>query len=288
MGYRSCLAEGLLDGRTIIVTGGGSGLGRCTAHELASLGAHVVITGRRADKLEAVQGEIREDGGRCETRAFDIREEDAVRAAVREIAGAHGRIDALVNNAGGQFMSDLEAISAKGFDTVLRTNLSGGFLMMREVFDVSMKAHGGAIVNITADQLGGMPGMGHSGAARAGMENLTKTAAWEWGPYGVRVNCVAPGWIHSSGLDTYPEDQKARILSYGEGAPLKRLGAEWEVSAAIAFLVGPAASYITGTTLRVDGGGSLGAPHVTYPLRDAGVGNAMPENRFHRSADPRG
>lgn len=289
LSYRSCFKPDLLRDQTIVVTGGGSGLGRCMAHELAALGARVVITGRTQAKLDTVQSEIVEDGGVCATSAFDIRDEEAVRSQIASIVDEYGRIDGLVNNAGGQFPSDLEAISGKGFDAVLRTNLSGGFLMMREVFNASMREHGGSIVNITADNLNGMPGMAHSGAARAGMENLTKTAAWEWGPYGVRVNCVAPGWIRSSGLETYPEDYKQQILGYGAKTPLKRLGAEWEVSAAVAFLIGPASSFITGTTIRVDAGGSMGAPHATYPLRGKDEEDRdPPPNRFHRSNDPRG
>jgi citronellol/citronellal dehydrogenase len=198
LGYRSILRDGCFAGEVHIVTGGGSGIGRCVAHELASLGAHVVITGRKQDKLDRVLAEIAEDGGRAEAHAFDIRDEEAVGAAVTAIVTKHGRIHGLVNNAGGQFPSPLEAISKKGFEAVVANNLTGGFLVMREVFRQSMQAHGGAIVNMAADMWRGMPGMAHSGAARAGMVNLTKTAAYEWGPAGVRVNCVAPGWVASS------------------------------------------------------------------------------------------
>ena len=190
--YRSVFRPGLFDGRVAWVTGGGSGIGRCTAHELAALGATVVVSGRSADKLERVAAVIAEDVGRCETLAFDIRDEDAVKAGVADVVARHGRIDALVNNAGGQFPSPAMAISKKGFEAVVANNLTGGFLMMREVFVQSMQDHGGAIVNMTADFRNGMPGMAHSGAARAGMDNLTKSAAFEWAHAGVRVNAVAP------------------------------------------------------------------------------------------------
>ncbi|HTV67128.1 MAG TPA: SDR family NAD(P)-dependent oxidoreductase, partial [Rhizobiaceae bacterium] len=203
MPYRSILRENCFSGEVHVVTGGGSGIGRCIAHELASLGAHVIITGRKQEKLDAVQAEIAEDGGSAEVRAFDIRDEEAVKAAVAAIVARNGRIHGLVNNAGGQFPAPMAAISKKGFEAVVANNLTGGFLVMREIFEQSMKTHGGAIVNMAADMWRGMPGMAHSGAARAGMVNLTKTAAYEWAHAGVRVNCVAPGWIASSGMDTY-------------------------------------------------------------------------------------
>src|SRR5262245_34082439 len=202
MPYRSVFRPDLFRDRTIVVTGGGSGIGRCTAHELAALGAHVVLVGRKPERLAAVEAEIREDGGQVSHHVCDIREEAKVIETVKAIVVARGRIDALVNNAGGQFPSPLALINQKGFETVVRTNLVGGFLFARECFVQSLREHGGSIVNIVADFWNGMPGMGHSGAARAGMDNFTKTAALEWAPAGVRVNAVAPGWVASSGLDT--------------------------------------------------------------------------------------
>ena len=177
--YRSVFAPGLFAGQCIWVTGGGSGIGRCVAHELASLGADVVISGRSADKLERVAAEIAEDGGRCAWRAFDIRDEEAVKAQVADVLGREGPVHGLVNNAGGQFPAPLQHISKRGFEAVLANNLTGGFLMMRELFLQSFRQHGGAIVNMTADFRNGMPGMAHSGAARAGMSNLTMTASFE-------------------------------------------------------------------------------------------------------------
>ncbi|MEN9539832.1 MAG: hypothetical protein RLZZ126_2067, partial [Pseudomonadota bacterium] len=156
MPYQSAFAPGLFKGQTIIVTGGGSGIGRCTAHELASLGAHVVLIGRNVEKLQRVQAEIAEDGGSASWHSLDIRKEDEVKAAVAAVVAQQGRVDGLVNNAGGQYVTPLESISAKGWEAVLHTNLTGGFLMARECFVQSMQAHGGAIVNIVADMWGSM------------------------------------------------------------------------------------------------------------------------------------
>ena len=280
--YRSVFAPGLFAGQVAWVTGGGSGIGRCVAHELASLGAMVVVSGRTAEKLERVAAEIAEDGGRCMPIPFDIRDEDAVKAAVARVVAEHGAVHALVNNAGGQFPSPLMAISKRGFDAVVANNLTGGFLMMREVFNQSMQRHGGAIVNMTADFRNGMPGMGHSGAARAGMSNLTMSAAFEWAHAGVRVNAVSPGWVASSGMDTYKGAVAAMIPKLRAHVPLRRLATEAEVSAAIVFLLGPGASFITGVTLQIDGGASLGNP--VFPSLDHD--RSVPFDGFHRSVPP--
>lgn len=283
MGYRSILRDGIFAGEVHVVTGGGSGIGRCVAHELASLGAHVVITGRKPDKLERVLAEISEDGGSAEAHAFDIRDEEAVTTAIAAIVARHGRIHGLVNNAGGQFPAPMEAISKRGFEAVVANNLTGGFLVMREVFRQSMKENGGAVVNMAADMWRGMPGMAHSGAARAGTVNLTKTAAYEWGPFGVRVNCVAPGWVASSGMDTYDGMTKALIPQLRNHVPLGRLAVEAEVSAVICFLLSPAAAFVTGVTVPIDGGAPLGS--ALFPL---GKGRATtPFDGFHRAETPK-
>src|SRR5690606_17475813 len=148
------------------------------------------------------------------------------KALVESVIAERGQIHHLVNNAGGQYPAPLASITLKGFEAVVKTNLVGGFLVAREVFNQSMKNNGGSIVNMLADMWGGMPGMGHSGAARAGMENFTKTAAVEWGFAGVRVNAVAPGWVASSGMDTYEGAFKAIIPVLREHVPLKRIGTE--------------------------------------------------------------
>jgi citronellol/citronellal dehydrogenase len=294
-GYRSIFAPGLLRGQVAVVTGGGSGIGRCTAHELAALGAAVAIVGRKVDRLAAVQVEIESAGGICSTHACDIREEAQVQDTVAAILARHGRIDALVNNAGGQFPARLAAISAKGWDAVVRNNLTGGFLMARECVTQWMlkgaadapvrdgaQANGGAVVNIIADMWGGMPGMGHSGAARAGMLNLTETAALEWAP--VRVNAVAPGWIASSGMDHYPPAMGATIRGMKELVPLRRLGTESEASAAIVFLLSPAAAFVSGACLRVDGA----APNAKRIWPEVGTGGTTAAfDGFHLASTPR-
>jgi citronellol/citronellal dehydrogenase len=283
VGYNSIFKNGLFAGQVVIVTGGGSGIGRCTAHELASLGAAVVLIGRKRHRLEEVAREIAEDGGKASIFRCDIREEQAVAATVADILAAHGRIDGLVNNAGGQYSAPLSEISQKGWETVVRTNLTGGFLMARECYTQWMQANGGSIVNIVADMWGGMPGMGHSGAAREGMVNLTMTAACEWGASGVRVNAVAPGWIASSGLDTYPDSIKPWLRSLHRHTPLQRLGTEAEVSAAIVFLLSPAAGFISGAVLRVDGAAPNAKRHIELTPHD----RSKPWNGFHRAELPK-
>ncbi len=283
MGYQSDLRPDLFSNRNIIVTGAGSGFGRCNAHELASLGANVLLVGRKIEKLETVRDEIIEDGGVCDIGSCDIRDEDAVTELVARFIAKHGEIYGLVNNAGGQFPSPLDKISKNGWNAVVNTNLTGGFLMAREVYKQSMSKHGGSIVNIVADMWGGMPGMGHSGAARAGMANFTQTAAYEWGHANVRVNAVAPGWIMSSGMDTYGPEFKAVLRTLKDAVPLGRLGNEAEISASICFLLSDSACYVSGTTIRVDGAASQGNTAV-YPLPK--VINTSPFAGYHREVTP--
>jgi citronellol/citronellal dehydrogenase len=284
MGFQSVFHPNLFEHMNIVVTGGGSGIGRCTAHELASLGAHVIITGRRADKLTSVVTEIREDGGSVTMNAFDIRDEDAVKSAVHDILSERGPIHGLVNNAGGQYPMPLSGISKKGWDAVVASNLTGGFLVAREVYVQCMESRGGAIVNMLADMWNGMPGMGHSGAARAGMLNFTETAAVEWAASGVRVNAVAPGWVLSSGMDHYDPSFAAEVIpKLASAVPLKRLAEEAEISGAIVFLLSPVASFITGACIKIDGGASLNTNIL--PLVDHE--NSKPYNGFHRAVRPK-
>lgn len=280
--FNSIFRSDIFAGQTHIVTGGGTGIGRATAHELAALGAQVILIGRREAPLADTAEEIKTAGGQVHFYTCDIREEDNVNALITDIVKQHGALHGLVNNAGGQFPAPLAQMNQKGFETVVRTNLVGGFLLSKAVFTQSMRKQGGAIVNIIADMWRGMPGMGHSGAARAGMENLTRTAAVEWASSGVRVNAVAPGWIASSGLDRYSGPVTQIIPKLKDHLPLGRLGTESEISACICFLLSPAAAFITGATLRADGGAPLGNPLFPHiPPKQQ-----TPWNGFHLAQMP--
>jgi citronellol/citronellal dehydrogenase len=252
MNYDSVFRPNLFAGRTIIVTGGGSGLGRCTAHELKSLGARLALIGRTPEKLEQVKQEL----GDPETFTFaaDLRDEAQVKAAIAGVLAWGGRIDGLVNNAGGQFPAPLKDISLNGWNAVVANNMTATFLVSKAVYLGWMEQNGGAIVNVGADFELGMPGMGHNGAARAGQTNFTYTASVEWAHAGVRVNSVIPGFIASSGFDRYPERAHDVLRGVKKRIPLKRHGTESEISGAIVYLLSDAAAYVTGISLRVDGG----------------------------------
>ena len=252
MQYDSIFRPGLFAGKTVIVTGGGSGLGRCTAHELKSLGARLALIGRTADKLEQVKKEL--EDSETFTFAADLRDEAQVKAAVDGVLAWNGRIDGLVNNAGGQFPAPLKDISLNGWNAVVANNMTATFLMSKEVYRRWMERNGGAIVNVGADFELGMPGMAHNGAARAGQANFTYSASVEWAHSGVRVNSVLPGFIASSGLDRYPERAHDVLRSVRERIPMKRHGTESEIAGAIVYLLSEAAAYVTGIALRVDGG----------------------------------
>ncbi len=253
-GYRSGFAPGLFSGQVFIVTGGGSGLGRCIAHEISALGGTVALVGRTTAKLDRVAGEIAAEGGTAAGWSCDIRDEVGVTAVVGSVVERFGPVAGLVNCAGGQFPAPLRDISLNGWNAVVANNMTGTFLFSREVYRQSMEAHGGAIVCIGADHDPAMPGMGHNGAARAGQENFTHTAAVEWAHSGVRINLVIPGYISTSGLDTYPTAAHESLRRVRRRIPMKRYGNEAEISAAVVFLLSPMAAYITGATIRVDGG----------------------------------
>jgi len=252
--------EGLFKGQVVLVTGGGTGIGLRIAREFGQLGATVVIASRKMEKLQAGLTVLQNDDSKAEAVECNIRDEESIKTCVNGIIAKHGRIDILVNNGGGQFPSPAEFINRKGWNAVLETNLTGTFFLTQEVFTQSFSKHGGCVVNITMDNRNGFPMMAHSAAARAGVANLTRTLANEWGKHGVRINSIAPGTIHSSGLKSYAPEFQDFVMSYGKHNQTHRLGTEAEVASSVVFLASPAASFITGVTLAVDGGESIYNP----------------------------
>ena len=240
---------GLLDGQVVVVTGGGSGLGRATAVELAACGATVVIAGRRQEPLDETVGMC--DGGRCEAFVCDIRDEEQVSALVDHVLERHGRIHTLVNNAGGQYMTPAEDVTPKGFRTVVGLNLEGTWLMTHAVATRAMiPAEDGKIVNVTLSPHHGLPGMVHSSAARAAVENMTRVLSIEWARFNVRVNAIAAGHFATEALTKYP---KPVFEGVARTVPLQRLGEPEEHAWLVAYLASPAGDYCSGAIFTVDG-----------------------------------
>jgi len=281
MHYRSGFRPGLFDQQSIFVPGGGGGLGRCIAHELSSLGAQVILAGRSIEKLEKVRDEITEDGGRVAgIYTAELRDEKAVIALIQRILDSHGRVHGLVNAAGGQFPAKLKDLSLNGWNAVIENNLTSYFLLSREMYRQCFEEHGGSIVHLGADYENGMPGMGHNGAARAGLSNLTFTSSVEWAASGVRVNCVIPGFIGTTGLDRYPESAWQGLRNVVRKAPINRHGTAAEISAAVVFLMSEMAAFITGIDFRVDGGIHHGRGGFLFKAKDGSSPPAF--NGFHR------
>jgi citronellol/citronellal dehydrogenase len=242
-------APGVLDGQVVVVTGGGSGLGRATATELAACGATVVATGRRQDPLDETASLC--EGGRCEAIPCDIREEEQVAALVDGVLERHGRIDTLVNNAGGQYMSPAEDITSKGFSTVVQLNLGGTWLMTHAVATKAMiPAGGGKIVNVTLSPHHGLPAMAHSSAARAAVENLTRVLSIEWARFGIRLTAIASGHFETEALEKYPKPVREGVA---RTVPLQRLGRPEEQAWLVAYLASPAGDYFSGCVITIDG-----------------------------------
>jgi citronellol/citronellal dehydrogenase len=257
----SVLAPRTLAGRVALVTGGGSGIGRATVLELADAGAMVVTCGRRIEPLLETAAVASE--GAVDAIACDIREEQEVDDLVEGILDRHGRIDILVNNAGGQFLCPAEDITPKGFRTVIRLNLEGTWLMTHVVATRAFipSGRGGKVVSVTLTPHHGLPGMAHSSAARAGVENLMKVLAIEWARFGICLTAVAAGVIGTDTFHTkYPQEL---IDGLSASVPLGRFGTPQEIAAMIAFLASPAGDYITGTVVTVDGGHDI--YQGTYP-----------------------
>jgi citronellol/citronellal dehydrogenase len=244
----------LFAGQTALVTGGGSGIGHAISARLLELGATVYIASRKSDRLESALPGLRALGD-CRAIELDIRNRDGVERALDLIKEQSGRLDLLVNNAGGQFPSTAENISPNGWDAVIATNLTGTWNVTRAGFLKFFEPQaGGTVVNIIANIYRGFPGMAHTGAARAGVDNLTKTLAVEWCKHGVRINSVAPGIIQSSGLENYPPEL---VRGIADKIPMKRLGSVDDVAWLTLFLASPMAGFITGETVYVDGGQRL-------------------------------
>ncbi|XP_074884808.1 peroxisomal trans-2-enoyl-CoA reductase [Buteo buteo] len=271
---RGVLAAELFRERVAIVTGGGTGIGKAIAADLLALGCSVVIASRKFDRLKAAAEELNNTfSSMCPAKVTpiqcNIRKEDEVEALVKSTLSLHGKIDFLVNNGGGQFSSSSEAIRAKGWNAVIDTNLTGTFYCCKAVYNAWMEEHGGVIVNITAAVRNGFPGMSHTGAARAAVSNLTKTLALEWAHSGVRINSVAPGIVFSeTAVANYGEQGAMMWLNTMPKIPAKRLAVPEEISSAVCFLLSPAASYITGITMVVDGGHSLYSQILEIPDHD--------------------
>jgi citronellol/citronellal dehydrogenase len=242
-------AQNVLDGQVVLVTGGGSGLGRATAVELAACGAEVVVAGRRREPLDETAALC--EGGRCHAIVCDIREEEQVERMVDEVLERHGRVDTLVNNAGGQYMTPAEDISVKGWDTVVRLNLRGTWLVTHAVATRAMiPAETGKVLNVTLSPHQGLPGMAHSSAARAAVENLTKVLSIEWARFGIRVNAIAAGHFATEALKKYPRQVYEGVA---RTVPLQRLGEPEEHAWLVAYLASPAGDYCSGAVFTVDG-----------------------------------
>jgi citronellol/citronellal dehydrogenase len=254
MGQQSSriFAPGLLEGRVCVVSGAGTGLGRQSALELVRLGATVVGCGRRAEPIESMVAEAADLAGTAEAVAMDIRDEAAVEALFDGILERHGRVDVLVNNAGGQFLSPAEAITPKGFRTVIELNVVGTWLMTHAAATKAFIPQGdGKVLSVTLSPHNGMPGMVHSGAARAAVENMMRTLAIEWARFGIRLCAVAAGQFDTETLRTkYPKEVVAAVP---QTVPLQRMGTEEEWAWMIAYLASPAGDFFSGTTITMDG-----------------------------------
>ena len=260
-------AADLLTGQVALVSGGGSGIGRATAMQLARCGAQVVVMGRRADPLQETCELMAAEGYQGLPVTGDIREVEQIEAALANIDQRFGRLDLLVNNAGGQFVAAAKDISAKGFEAVIRNNLIGTWNMTKLVADRFMFDSGGRIICITAAVRSGFAGFAHTAAARSGVASLMKTLAVEWAEYGILLNCVAPGTIETSGMGQYPIP--AEQWSSTNRNLLGRMGEPNDIANMVVYLASPMAKFITGEEYYVDGGETLHMGHDAREMIDS-------------------
>jgi len=246
---------GLLKGKVVLVTGGGTGIGRAVALLCARLGAKVAICGRTASRLEAVAAFAKKKKARVLAVAANVREPNQVDELFARVQAGLGGLDLLVNNAGGQFPGAAIDFPEKGWNAVINNNLNGTWYMMqRAAQHWREKRKPGSIVNVVVVTERGMPGVAHTVAARAGVIGLSRTVAVEWAPLGIRVNCVAPGLTATEGLEVYPPEAKKE---FPRANPMKRPGTPMEIAEAVVYLGASSGSFITGEVLTVDGGGRL-------------------------------
>jgi peroxisomal 2,4-dienoyl-CoA reductase len=255
--------EDLLEGRVALVTGGGTGIGKEIARALGRHGARLCIASRKEDVLRATAAELTAEGFDCMWHAADIREPDQVERVIAAILERHERLDVVVNNAAGNFPAPITGISYNGFKSVVDIDLRGTYNVSKAAFEASLKQHGGHIVNISAPfQNMGVSLQAHVAAAKAGVDSLTRSCAVEFGPYGVRVNAIAPGGT----ADTEGLDRFEGIESAGDApCPLGYLGAKRDIANAVLFFVSDAASYVTGQVICVDGGTSVDLFKLSLP-----------------------
>jgi citronellol/citronellal dehydrogenase len=273
-------ASDLLNGQVALVTGGGTGMGRATAIEMARCGAEIVLLGRRAEPIEDCAKAIRELGRKAIAIPADIRLPEQIEDAMGRIKSEFGRLDILVNNAGGQFVTPARELNNKGFETVIRNNLIGSWQMTRAVADHFMLEHGGSIVFVTACVRSGLSGFVHTAAARGGVLAMMKTLAFEWAEFGIRLNCVAPGTVKTEGMDHYPIEPE-QWLKLNRNI-MGHMGDVSDISAAIIFLSSSLGKFVTGEEWYIDGGETLHLAHdarqmidmVKFSRREAAVPKA--------------
>jgi citronellol/citronellal dehydrogenase len=260
-------ASDLLTGQVALVTGGGTGMGRATAIEMARCGADVVVLGRRAEPIEDCARIIRELGRKAVAISTDIRLPEQIDSAMLRIKDEFGRLDILVNNAGGQFVTPARELNNKGFETVIRNNLIGSWQMTKAVADHFMLENGGSIVFVTACVRSGLSGFVHTAAARGGVLAMMKTLAFEWAEFGIRLNCVAPGTVKTEGMDHYPIDPE-QWLKLNRNV-MGHMGDVGDISAAIIFLSSSLGKFVTGEEWYIDGGETLHLAHDARQMIDA-------------------